>query len=46
MDENQSGATPGGPRLPPADQRCFEDYQPGATYTNGSVEVTEAEIVQ
>ena len=30
----------------PADQRYFEDYEPGATYEFGSVTVTEQEIVE
>jgi acyl dehydratase len=46
MEESHSEAAAGGPELPPADQRYFEDYKPGVAYTYGSVEVTEAEIVQ
>ena len=29
----------------PADERCFEDYQAGATYEFGTVAVTEEEII-
>jgi acyl dehydratase len=30
----------------PIDDRYFEDYEPGASYEYGSVEVTEAEILE
>jgi acyl dehydratase len=46
MEENDGGAAAGGPQLPPADQRYFEDYPPGVAYTYGPVEITEAEILQ
>ncbi|WP_395672005.1 MaoC family dehydratase [Phenylobacterium sp.] len=33
------------PPLPPADQRYLEDYVPGAVYTFGEIEMTEAELL-
>jgi len=33
------------PRLPPADDRYWEDYLPGATYAFGSIEVDKDEVL-